>query len=91
MAATSNAYVVGQEQGPRKELRQAFDEPGRCIGRQATSLRSLLSLRDDDPKPDVVLIDMTRWGPDAAEDLDQLRETFPDVELLITYPRDWYH
>lgn len=94
MAETSFAYVVGHDHVSRKRLLQAFDTTGTCVGKRAASLRSLLSLCKDDPKPDVILIDMadlTDLAPSVEGDLAELKRLYPDAEFLVSYPRDTYH
>ncbi len=87
MATSSFAYCVGRDQDSRQKLADIFGYRGMCVTLQAVNLKSLMSLGRGDPKPNVVLIDMTDLPDDTEDDLDKLRQRFPETEFLVTCPR----
>jgi hypothetical protein len=88
MATASFAYCVGRDQAVRQKLADLFAEAGLCISRQASSLKSLIELGAHDPKPSVVLIDLTDLPADIEDDLLEIQKLFPEAEVLVTCPHD---
>lgn len=87
MATSSFAYCVGRDQDSRQKLADLFGYRGLCVTVQAVSLKALMGLGQSDPKPSVVLIDMTDLPEDTEDDLDKLKSRFPEAEFLVTCPR----
>jgi two-component system nitrogen regulation response regulator GlnG len=82
MQATSAVWVVDDDQSIRWVLERALSQAG--INRECFSDAESMLLRLEKEQPDVVISDIRMPGIDGLELLSRIRETHPEMPVIIT-------